>query len=170
MSRRVLLYGVLVAVVVAGSTGDNAGDADSPVQLTVRQQAGYKNVCLREIIGFEQSATRKFSFCECVLEKYQEKLKANEALIEGLNAFYVHYVELRESPRKTSRALASRPQENFKSSSEKLDLLFSSKDLRYPFKELIEEVKPLGEHVESAWKTSFIECTHPSTPAASQTN
>src|SRR5690606_14848865 len=108
----------------------------------------------------------KLRYCDCVVEKFQEALKADAALLEAHNAFTAKYIELKSSPRETSRVLASNHQENFSSGIEKLDVLFSSLDLRYPFGKLKDEVKPLGESLDTHWNASMRKCAQSTAPVA----
>jgi len=165
MNTRIILYAVVGVFVVLMMQG-GGGQGGTALTLGIRQQSALKNECMKEIIGFEQSAKSKFAFCECVTSSFEEKLKANEKLVEAHAAFVAKYLELRESPKSISRSLASTSSSarDFSTGEDKLDIVLSSLDLRYSFAELKELVPLLAEGVDSEWKNAMIGCSQLETP------
>lgn len=166
MDKRVVLYGgvgLVLAMVVA--SGDGASTA-SPLQLSLRQNAAFRNECLQELIEFEQVSRVKFSFCECVLNNFQEKILANESLKTAYETFYSSYSARASSPRDTSRALATNAHENFEVAPAKLAILFSNLELRYNFRDMQNEVTTLSELLEQDWKRAMIGCSQIKTPTS----
>jgi hypothetical protein len=169
MNKRFLLYGIvaLVLVLLLAGDGDSASESTA-FPLSVRQQAAFKNECMKEIVGFDQAARSKFLFCDCVTEKFETRINANEELIKIHEAFVAKYLELKEDPRSMSRSLASRNVERFTSGSDKGDILLSSMVLRYPFSEMKEVSENLVKGVEQDWKKTLIECSSVETPLESK--
>ncbi len=158
MNTRFLLYG-LVALVLVLALGGGGADEDSPLTFNLRQQAAFKNECMKEVIGFEQPTRSKFRFCDCVVARLEKLWLGDAAFPEAYVAFIERYLELSQSPKKASRVLASRTQDDFRTGFQKFDILLSNKNMRHPFTELVEEAKPLNETVEKSWKTSMLECS-----------
>jgi hypothetical protein len=165
MNKRFLLYGIvaLVLVLVLSGGGDSASE-NAAFALSVRQQAALKNECMKEIVGFDQAARSKFLFCDCVTEKFETRINANEELIKIREAFVAKYLELKEDPRSISRSLASRNAERFTSGSDKVDILLSTMVLRYPFTEMKDLSESLVTGIDQDWKKTLIECSNVETP------
>ncbi|MEO5667075.1 MAG: hypothetical protein ABIR96_03360 [Bdellovibrionota bacterium] len=164
MNKRVLLYGIVGAFLLYMFLGDDAPKGAGALALDLRQQSAFKNECRKEIVGFEQPARSKSSFCDCVADAFETKLTNDEETKKNYAAFVAQYSQLTDSPRSISRSLSSNSVESFTSGDEKVDILLSSLDLRYRFKEMADLSTVLTKNVATQWKSALVTCSHIDAP------
>jgi|GEM_PF-3251917 len=167
MNTRVILYGAvgLVLFMALGGGGGSSAESEKFFPLSLRQQSGYKNECIKGIDSFEATILAKIKFCECVVSGFDDLINVDEELQKKHAAFTEAYTELAESPQDASRALASAHISDTTmgwSMGPIFSLLSVEGPFKYGFKQLQPQVDELSKDFDAAWKKSTLSCTQKS--------